>query len=71
MTVSAYRCVAAHCGGSITFDTEGPDGRPTQHTVYERGKGPITAAYKVHDCPVRLGIWPPDIDAHPLAEKVS
>ncbi len=67
MTVSTYKCTEGTCGGSIRFDTE----LKTQHTVYEQGKGPITAAYRVHDCPVRLGIWPPDIDAHPLAEKVS
>lgn len=71
MTVSTYKCTEGTCGGSITFDTEGPDGRPTQHSVYEQGKGPITSAYRLHDCPVRLGIWPPEIDDHPLAQKVA
>ena len=67
MTISTYECIEGSCGGSITFDTEAN----TQHSVYEQGKGPITNEYKLHDCPVRLGIWPPDIDDHPLAKKVA
>ena len=69
--VSTYRCLFGPCRGEITYDTEGPDGRPTQHTVYPQGKGPLSPEFAVHDCPIRQGIWPPDIDSHPLAEKVS
>ena len=67
MTVSTYQCTEITCEGTITYDTEAN----TQHTFYARGKGPVAAGYKPHDCPIRRGIWPPDIEEHPLAKRIS
>ncbi len=69
--VSKYRCLHGTCGGEITYDTEGPAGRPTQHSVYPQGNGPLSPEVADLVCPIRQGIWPPDIDSHPLAEKVA
>ena len=72
MAVVTYRCTDGSCGGTITLDpTGGPSGRPKQDTLYKQGFGPLTSEYRQHDCPVRMGLWPPEIDEHPLAVRVS
>lgn len=41
------------------------------HAVYPKDKGPLSEKFQAHDCPVARGLWPPAIDKHPLARKVS
>lgn len=62
-----YTCTSTGCGGSVDLDDEAL----TQDIVYEKGKGPITEAYRAHDCPIANGLFPPDIDEHPNAKKVA
>ncbi len=67
--IHKYVCTATGCGAQIALDDE----KRTQHTVYPRGRGPLSASYRPHDCPVRGTLWPPEatIDLHPLARKLG
>ena len=65
--IHKYACTEPGCRAQLTWD----DAKRTQHVVYPRGSGPLAPGYRPHDCPVRKGLVPPEIDAHPLAKKVA
>ena len=65
--IRKYACAEPSCGAQVTLD----DRKKTQQVAYPRGKGPASEKYQPHDCPVAMGLWPPEIDKHPLARKVS
>ena len=65
--IHTYRCTGPGCGAEVVLDDE----QRTLHVVYPRGMGPLSEEYRRHDCPIAKGLWPPEIDAHPLATKVD
>jgi hypothetical protein len=62
-----YLCTHASCGARAVLD----DAKKTQQVSYPKGKGPASGKLQRHDCPVARGLWPPEIDQHPLARRVS
>ncbi len=65
--IHEYLCAHSSCGAKVTLDDE----KKTQQVVYPKGKGPMSGKLQRHDCPVARGLWPPEIDKHPLARKVG
>ena len=64
--IRKYVCTGPGCGAEVTLD----DRRKTQQVAYPRGKGPMSEGYRPHDCPVARGLWPSEIDKHPLSRTV-
>jgi hypothetical protein len=64
--IRRYACAEPTCGAQVTLDGE----KRTQLVAYPRGKGPLSEGYRPHHCPVAQGLWPPEIDLHPLAKRV-
>ncbi len=62
-----YLCAHPSCGARATLD----DQKKTQQVIYPKGEGPMSGKFQRHDCPVARGLWPPEIDEHPLARKVG
>lgn len=81
MTVSKYQCTEETCLGTITLNDEGRKevmvarqttlSGGTMDIVYPRDHGPLKEGFKPHNCPVAQGLWPPEIDEHPLAKKLQ
>ena len=65
--IRKYVCTEPSCGAQVTLD----DRKKTQRVAYPRDRGPLSEHYRPHDCPVARGLWPPEIDKHPLARKVG
>ena len=70
MTTTAdyvYECQGPGCRARIELTNQ----PKTQNVLYPTDYGPLAPAYKTHDCPAKRGLWPPEIDEHPLAKKIS
>lgn len=81
MTISKYKCTETTCRGTITLNDEGRReisvGRQTglsggtMEVIYPKNFGPAKEGFVAHNCPVARGLWPPEIDEHPLAQKLQ
>ena len=53
-----WECTACHATADI--DLSGP--RPVFHSKYPAETGPYSDQQTPHECPIKLGLLPPDIE---------
>ena len=57
------------CRASADIDLRGP--RPVYHSKYPADTGPYGDRLVPHDCPIRRGLLPPQIENSPNARRKS